>query len=140
MTASELKRKLRALKRFEISLRGLEPSGQTSTKLVWDRYFSTNDSATVRYPFMTLSVLDRPSRKRIIVEYLEAVVLAAFGFQLGSTAPARRELTHFLGIPAEADSDTVRKRFREVAHELHPDHGGDTGVMAELLRLYHDAG
>jgi len=46
----------------------------------------------------------------------------------------RDEALRVLGLGPEADARTVRRRFRELARERHPDRGGDPSAFAELRR------
>lgn len=48
----------------------------------------------------------------------------------------RDEALAVLGLPADADADAVRRRFRTLARERHPDRGGDPVAFAELDRAY----
>lgn len=41
-----------------------------------------------------------------------------------------------LGLPADPDVELVKARFRELAHQKHPDKGGDPGEMSELTAAY----
>ena len=137
MTTAELKHTLRALRRLECKIRGIQPCEFQSADLIWTEFFSTADDAHVRYPLSTLSVLDRPGRKRVVDEYLESVVyqtLSPGGPR--SKRPVSSRLLDFLGLPVTASSSEMTRRFRELAQELHPDHGGDTDLMSELLDLY----
>ena len=137
MTTADLKRTLRALRRLECKIRGIPASDHASADLIWAEFFSTADGARVRYPLSVLAVLDRPNRKRIVDEYLESVVrwtLLPGEQQLPGSIRSR--LLDYLGLPIGAVPQEVVRRFHELAHELHPDHGGDTDLMAELLELY----
>ena len=48
----------------------------------------------------------------------------------------RDEALAVLGLPAHADADAVRRRFRALARERHPDRGGDPVAFAQLDRAY----
>jgi curved DNA-binding protein CbpA len=48
----------------------------------------------------------------------------------------RDEALAVLGLPADAGPDAVRRRFRALARERHPDRGGDPAAFAELDRAY----
>jgi hypothetical protein len=45
-----------------------------------------------------------------------------------------------LGVPPDADRDTVIRAFRNLAREHHPDRGGSAASMAELNDAYTQAG
>lgn len=55
--------------------------------------------------------------------------------------PSPRKWVDVLGIPPNTavDEDYIRRRFRELAKELHPDSGGSAAAMAELIAA-RDAG
>lgn len=46
--------------------------------------------------------------------------------------------THYdtLGIPPDADADTIKQAFRRVASKAHPDRGGDTARMQAVNRAH----
>jgi hypothetical protein len=136
--AAERKRTLRSLRKLELRMRGVPAQGGEESELVWATYFSTEPEARVRYPFSIFSVLDRDSRKRVVDEFLEAVVLRMLSPGAPQAGLRYARLLDFLGLPAAASPPDVRTRFHEMAHELHPDHGGDAGLMAELLQLYRE--
>jgi len=46
------------------------------------------------------------------------------------------EASALLGLTHGADAGTLRRRFRELARELHPDRGGDPAAFAEVRRAY----
>lgn len=48
----------------------------------------------------------------------------------------RDEALAVLGLAPGVDAATVRRRFRALARELHPDRGGDPAAFAELDRAY----
>src|SRR3990167_6594395 len=41
-----------------------------------------------------------------------------------------------LGVPHDADTETIRKSFRRKAKVLHPDAGGDAGAFAKLSQAH----
>jgi hypothetical protein len=47
-----------------------------------------------------------------------------------------RDARALLGLAPDADGRTVRRRFRELARELHPDRGGDPAAFRALHRAY----
>ena len=47
-----------------------------------------------------------------------------------------REALIQLGLPFDADEAAVKKRFRELAKQYHPDVGGDAAKFIELMNLY----
>jgi DnaJ-class molecular chaperone len=41
-----------------------------------------------------------------------------------------------LGLPYDADKNTIKKRFRELAKKYHPDTGGDSMKFIQLMESY----
>jgi len=53
--------------------------------------------------------------------------------------PAAPDPWQVLGIERTADAEAVKARYRELAHQHHPDHGGDATTMARINQAYHEA-
>jgi len=58
-SASQLKRKLRDLKRLEIRTRWPDPTDPQGGRLLWESMFSTRDAVGVEYPFGVLLCMGR---------------------------------------------------------------------------------
>ena len=41
-----------------------------------------------------------------------------------------------LGVPRDADADTIKKAFRKLARKYHPDAGGDETKFKEINEAY----
>ena len=41
-----------------------------------------------------------------------------------------------LGVPRDADADTIKKAFRKLARKYHPDAGGDEAKFKEINEAY----
>lgn len=41
-----------------------------------------------------------------------------------------------LGLPIDADSKAIKKKFRELAKKYHPDTGGDSSKFIEFMEDY----
>lgn len=62
-----------------------------------------------------------------------ALVRATFkGFVAALAPPGAKDWTEVLGLPHTASAAAINARFRELAKERHPDHGGSAEMMAEL--------
>jgi len=48
----------------------------------------------------------------------------------------RHEAQRFLGVSDDADLVTLKRRFRVLARELHPDHGGDPAAFRDVHRAF----
>jgi hypothetical protein len=81
----------------------------------------------------------RDERKRIFEEYLYTVFVRHIQEEgMGSSINAIHdpEVLSFFGLPPYAAFADIKKRFRELAHQYHPDKGGDPERMIELLDMY----
>ena len=141
MIAAELKRKLRSLKKLERKMRWQYLGTHGQTHLIWDSYFSTRSPAQqhadIKYPFEMLLQLDRSQRKQIFEEYVYFVFLQhakEVGFSILTFQDP--EILSFLGLPCYATLSEIKKRFKQLAHHYHPDKGGDSEKMIQLLELY----
>ncbi|WDV44901.1 J domain-containing protein [Clostridiaceae bacterium M8S5] len=134
---NELKRKLRKLKKLEIKIR-FYSDNKKRRKLVWDEFFDTKDEkARVRYNLSTLIAMDKETYKKVIDEYFFNVYFRSYienGLTMSSYDP---HLLQILGLPFNAELAEIKKRFRELAKIYHPDLGGDTSKMTELLDVYN---
>ncbi len=144
MFDAELKQKLRELKRAEQRMRCRYLTVHPNAPLVWNAYFSTKPPAetavSIKYPLTHLCGLDREARRRIFEEFMCAVFLQHAqeeGFAVIMTSLIYQpELLTFMGLPPYATPEEIKKRFRELAHQFHPDKGGDPEKMILLLELY----
>jgi len=137
--SDEIKRRVRKLKRMEEVIRfgGNSPSGE---ELVWNRFFGLHDTPEpkAKYPLKALSLMDREAYKRIVSEYLAFVYYEIYKSQglAFSGSQYDPELLGKLGLPPYAVEQDIRRRFRELAKQYHPDAGGDAGMFIELMDQY----
>jgi hypothetical protein len=138
MFEGELKRKLRSLKKLERRMRWRYLTAHEQVPLVWDSYFSTGSHRKrIKYPFAALMGLEREQRKRIFEEYLYFVFLQhAREEGISMLTFQDPEILSYLGLPCYATLSDIKTRFRQLAHEYHPDKGGDHEKMIELLEMY----
>ena len=141
MEVRELKHKLRQLKKIERIVRfgsaDAGPAGQRK-RLLWDSFFSDRDGIRPKYPLETLLIMNSEGRKRAFADYLYTVYTEGYR-ERGMLFPAEfdvRALFDF-DLPAGATREDVKRRFRELAKIVHPDHGGSNEAMAALLEQYH---
>lgn len=139
MDIRELKHKLRQLKKIEKKIRFGKTSPELANKLVWDSFFNTknvNDSS-VKYSMECLMQMERTEIKAVIDEYFFHVY-----YQLcKETGESFKNLydpdmLKVLGLPPYSSISDIKKRFRELAKIYHPDLGGDSEKMIELLDVY----
>ena len=113
-----------------------EPAGRR--RLLWDDFFSEKNGIRPRYPLEILLVMNGEGRKRAFTDYLYTVYTEGYR-ERGMLFPAEfdvRALFDF-DLPAGATREDVKRRFRELAKIVHPDHGGSNEAMAALLEQYH---
>ncbi len=138
MHIDEIKRKVRKLKRFEEQIRFGNSPVQGS--LVWTRFFDLRDScpARAKYSLKDLSLMDQEEYKRVVSEYMAFVyyeLYQAKGF-IYSSGHYDPEALQKLGLPAFATEQDIKRRFRELAKQYHPDMGGDATMFIELMDQY----
>ena len=156
MNRDDLKRKIRDLKKLERKLRfgnridedsGREVGGGSNGRsgptrkppLIWDAFFDLHESGqrNVKYTLTQLEAMDRAAFKAAIQDYFYQMYRRMYeenGFpENGLYDPTSLE---WLGLDGTADSREIKKRFRELAKKLHPDHGGDSEQFIELLENY----
>lgn len=140
MDIDQLKHKLRELKKVESSIRFGSESASCTNKYVWDEYFSTKsfNELTVKYPLWKLTKLDKQELKDVFEEYFYSIYYQKYkesGLDFdGIYAP---DILSVLGLRPGASVDDVKRRFRELAKKYHPDHGGESDKMIDLLDAYH---
>ena len=141
MDYDELKRKLRNLKKAEERIRFTYASNTGNRKnLVWDQFFSTKNEydPTVKFSLDKLVHLDKPSFREVIQEYFYSVYFLKYkenGITLKDIYDP--ELLSVLNLMPGAGYNDIKNRFRELAKKYHPDHGGETDKMIEILEAYH---
>lgn len=136
MDITQIKHKLRRLKRLEAKMKyGCSVPGP----LVWDSFFdlSRSDAGRAKYSLDALAQMDREAYKKAIDEYWAFVCRALFDAP-GASGRIRfdAEMLLRLDLPPDADGEAVKKRFRELAKQHHPDAGGSAEEFVELMRAY----
>lgn len=134
----EIKRKIRKLKQLEIKIR-FNGEAAAGVSLVWDAFFNLrgNNVGKSRYSLTDLASMSREEYKRVIDEYFAHIYYAYYrenGLTFaGVQSPS---LLERLGLPFDADQRDIKKRFRELAKQYHPDTGGDADKFIELMQVY----
>lgn len=139
MNFDELKKKLRELKKFEIETRfkGKQLNGKED--LVWSKFFSTRSEydTSAKYPMNYLILIDKEELKRIFSEFFCMVYFRYYqenGISLKNLYSP--ELLDMFGLPADSTLNDIKRRFRELAKQYHPDCGGDSEKFIEMLEVY----
>lgn len=108
--------------------------------LVWNRFFdlkeNTSQKSKARYSICDLEGMDKDAIKDIIEEYWFHVYYEIYKEKGIPVYEAQDpKLLAYLGLPYNADSTCVKKRFRELIKKYHPDAGGDTEKFLELMDM-----
>ena len=138
-SVDQLKRKLRQLKKLEISIRFKDRPMVEGRKLLWDVFFSTQveKDISVKYPLSRLLGMDHQELKAVVEEYFYRIYFQNYkenGLAMADVHDP--QLLSLLGLPPHAGLQDIKKRFRELAKRYHPDHGGDNAKFIELVEIY----
>lgn len=148
MDEKELKQKIRKLKRLELKFRFgfsnefLEKNSSNEKieklPLVWKEFFNlgNSDNHKARYAFSDLLQMDKEGIKQVFGEFWFFVYYRMYqenGVHMVDVQEP--ELLAYLGLPYDADQAAIKKRFRELCKEYHPDEGGDSDKFIELMKL-----
>jgi len=136
----QLKRKLKGLRQAEIAIRFKHREMDTRTRLVWNEFFALKPGprAKARYALDELVKLDHEQLKQIFADYFAIVYFQYYkenGLSIESVFDPR--LLAQMGLPPQATSEDIKKRFRELAKKYHPDVGGDSRQFIELMDVYN---
>lgn len=140
MNLEDVKKKLRQLKKIETETRfkGIQLTGKE--ELVWNKFFSTRSEfdTSVKYPMNYLMIVDKQEIKRIFSEFFYMVYFQYYkenGITLKNIYSP--ELLGMLGLPPDSTLNDIKRKFRELAKQYHPDCGGDSEKFIEMLDVYH---
>ena len=138
---NEMKRKVRKLKIVECKIRFNRDTvpEDPRIRIVWDDMFnlSSDRSCKGRYTLDVLVALSKEGYKNVINEFFFKVYEQYYQENALSRTLVRNTNTlEQLGLPYDADDSTIKRRFRELAKEYHPDHGGDQEKFIWLMELY----
>jgi DnaJ domain len=139
LEVAQLKRKLRELKQLELTIRFGRQRATEHPSLMWDVFFSTkeHDPPPVKYPLPRLLQMDRDELKAVIDEYFFRVYFQNYQDQGFTQADVYDpQLLALLGLPPFAGIAEIKQRFRVLAQQYHPDHGGDAEQFIELVSVY----
>ncbi len=146
-----IKHKIRQLKRLELRVRygqgtgtgssgkSRKPTGQLP--LLWDEFFDLNGDGKkkARYTMDQIHGMDKEAYKSMVSEFLFRVYYRSY--QEGGRSELNLydpDLLSRLGLPFDADSDAVKRRFRELAKQYHPDAGGADEEFIRLMEVYQE--
>ena len=134
MNQDTLKRKLRALKKFETKTRFGETSLQSGAQFVWDRFFGRNEP---KYTAQDLLGLSREELKSIYDAFFAEVYFRYYS-ENGITFSGNFDaaLLEEMDLPYDAQQDDIKRRFRTLAKTYHPDSGGTSEEFIRLMKIY----
>jgi len=136
----DIKRRVRKLKQLERKIR-YNGENVTGAGLVWDEYFDLHAVPTgkAKYVLAELAVMSREEYKEIVDDYFARVYYAYYLengiISVNMYSPATLAK---LELPFNAGELDIKKRFRELAKEYHPDTGGDAAKFIELMQIYKE--
>jgi DnaJ-class molecular chaperone with C-terminal Zn finger domain len=134
----ELKQKIRKLKRCEIKIRFSDEPVQKAP-LIWDAFFDLheNPSRNAKYTLHMLATMNREDYRNIIDDYFVEIYCSIYNEYRSTITkifdPIALARTN---LPSDADAKEIKRRFRELAKETHPDTGGDALKFLELMKVY----
>lgn len=146
----EIKRKLRSLKKLEIKIRfggsfhAVNFKGDSSGKpakaaLIWDDFFHIDggNRGKAKYSLEDVALLNKAEYRNIIDEFFFRVYYKYYT-ENGMTGSHlyNPEILKWMGLPPDAGSEEIKKKFRELAKKYHPDTGGDEKQFIELMENY----
>ncbi|HPJ03403.1 MAG TPA: J domain-containing protein [Candidatus Limiplasma sp.] len=135
MNIISIKRSLREMKRLEIKTRfGVEAPSRPP--LVWDRFFDLQNEGRARYTLDVLAAMDREAYRAVIAEYWSFVYTAFMNENELHAASFDADVLLQWGLPADADVEAVKRRFRELAKRYHPDTGGNPKDFIRMMTEY----
>lgn len=149
LTVPQLKRKLRQLKQLELTLRFGRQPGSAHPTLLWDVFFSTKAVAppSVTYPLSRLLPLGHRELKAIFDDYCARLYSQVFldqdqalgqgqGLPHVDASAYDPQVLARLGLPPSAGIAEITQRFRVLAKQYHPDHGGTDEQFIALVAIY----
>lgn len=143
-SCDELKTKIRSLKKLEIKIRFpnlhiIDPSRTVIRNLVWDEFFDLGKEykGKAKYSLNSLSEMNKEDIREVINEYFFHIYYRFYKENgIVNILLYDPDILARLGLPVNADSKAIKKRFRELAKKYHPDTGGESEKFIELMENY----
>ena len=133
----EIKRKLRQLKQAEVKIRfgGVLKPGAA---LIWDGFFDLRDGVEKGgYSLAALAAMDKNAYKRVVDEFFSYVYYEYYKENgITNIRAYDPDVLSSLDLPFDAAEGDIKRRFRELAKEYHPDTGGDAAKFIALMEAY----
>jgi len=140
MNLADLKRKVRKLKQVEKSIRA-NGNMRNDIPLVWEKFFDLRDipNNNALYTLSKLASMNKDEYKSMVDDFFARVYYEAYIYKgINDANIYDPSLLAQLDLSPLADKVAVRKRFRALAKEYHPDAGGDHGKFIALMKIYRD--
>lgn len=133
-----LKKKLRNLKKLEAKLR-FGSAVPEKAHYVWDTFFDLHaiPSGRAKYTINRLDQMPKEEFHEVIGEFFFSVYYRLYS-ETGLSGARLFDpvILGYMGLGYDADANTVKKRFRELALKYHPDAGGDAAEFIRLMDNY----
>jgi len=140
MNEAELKRRVRKLEQFENTLRTRNNIG-SGVPLEWDKYFDLRETgkSNALYSLSKLAALNKAEYKTVTEEFFARIYYEVYVHNGIIDAPIYdASLLEQIGLPPVADEAAVKKRFRDLAMQHHPDKGGNSEKFVQLMKVYRE--
>ena len=138
MDIVRIKNKIRKLKKLEVEIR-FGKDNYDNQPLFWNEFFDLNEERKVKYPLAYLLLIDNDEYRKIANEFLVFVYSDLFEhLDVHGGCCFDKAMLIKLSLPYDADIAAVKKRFRELAKQYHPDKGGDSQKFIELMEIYRE--
>ena len=137
-SVDNLKHRVRKLKHLEKAISsqcGLD----NDVPLVWDKFFDLKDNSAGKslYSLNDLQSMNREEYKNVVDAYFARVYYEIYS-HTGITDEIifDTELLAQLDLSPVANEVDIKRKFRELAKEYHPDTGGDAMKFIDLMNIY----
>ena len=141
-SCDELKTKIRSLKKLEKKIRFSDLHTSDSGKIrsfVWDEFFDLGKEykGKAKYSIYKLAAMTKEEIREVIDEFFFHVYYRFYKENgILSVQLYDPDILARIGLPFDADSKDIKKKFRELAKKYHPDTGGDSKKFIELMENY----
>jgi len=135
---SNLKRKIRKLKKLETIIR-FSSEKRTKAFLVWDDFFDLHEEpkGKAKYTLNVLAAMSHEEYRSVIDEYFALVYYELYKEdEITIVKTYDPAILAQLNLPFNADEKDIKRRFRELVKEYHPDIGGKSENFIELMKVY----
>ncbi|QUI24372.1 DnaJ domain-containing protein [Vallitalea pronyensis] len=107
--------------------------------LIWHQFFSTKDldDNSVQFNLDTLARMGHEERKEVFSAFFYSVYYQYYKENgLSYKNMYDPSLLKAFGLPADANLDDIKERFRVLAKKYHPDNGGDAQDFIKVIEAY----